>query len=30
VPDALNQAVFTDPAAMTAERERLIALLNHR
>lgn len=30
VLDELNQAVFTDPAAMTAERERLIALLNHR
>jgi len=29
-PDALNQAVFTDPAAMTAERERLIDLLKHR
>lgn len=29
-PDPLNQPIFTDPAAMTAERERLIALLKHR
>lgn len=29
-PDPIGQPVFADPAAMTAERERLILLLKHR